>query len=85
MTYLRYVVRENPTSARRAEGEISAAADNLADFPLAHRASRWAGLRELVLRRWKKLIVYRVEQDRVVIVAFLDARQHLRHAPVEVS
>jgi len=77
LRYLSHLVGLNPTAALRAEREISSAAANLVDFPLAHREARWEGLREQVLHRWKKLIVYRVEAERILIVAFLDARQDL--------
>jgi plasmid stabilization system protein ParE len=75
--FLDYLALHAPALVRRARDDAYSAAADLADFPFAQRAARWPGLRELPLRRWKKLIVYRVEADRVVIVAFFDLRQDL--------
>lgn len=75
--YLFYLREQAPNLVPEAEQELREAALQLVDFPYAQRAARWPSLRELPLRRWKKLIVYRVEVDRVVIVAFFDLRQDL--------
>lgn len=75
--YLVYLQAHAPKLVWEAGEEIRAGALQLSQWPFAHRESRWPGLREFVLRRWKKLIVYRVEADRVVILAFLDLRQDL--------
>jgi plasmid stabilization system protein ParE len=79
--YLFYLREQAPNLVPEAEQELREAALQLGDFPYAHREARWPGLRELPLRRWKKLIVYRVEADRVVIVAFFDLRQDLAAQP----
>lgn len=82
--YLFYLRDQAPSLVFQAEQELREASLQLCDFPYAHREARWPGLRELYVPRWKKLIVYRVEQDRVVIVAFFDARQDLgATAPLE--
>ena len=76
-SFLGYLALHAPLLVGEARRQTYAATESLAKFPHAHRAARWAGLREMVVPRWKKLIVYRVETDRVVIIAFLDARQDL--------
>lgn len=73
--FLDYLSARAPSLVRAARDGAYSAAANLADFPLAHREARWDGLRELVLHRWKRLVVYRVEAERILIVAFLDTRQ----------
>jgi plasmid stabilization system protein ParE len=43
-----------------------------------YRASRrWPGRQELLLRRWRKLVVYRVVPGEVQVLAFFDQRQDL--------
>lgn len=81
--YLLYLRELSPALFAEAEQELREAALQLCQFPYAHREARWPGLREVYVPRWKKLIVYRVEQDRVVIVAFFDARQDLSATELE--
>ena len=66
-----------PAVTRVAKNAIRQEARGLGRRPLKARESRWAGLREWSLPRWKKLLVLRVDPDEVVILAFLDARQDL--------
>lgn len=76
-SFLDYVAVHAFSLVREARDDAFAATERLVNFPYAHRAARWAGLREMVVPRWNKLIVYRVKADRVVIIAFLDTRQDL--------
>ena len=41
------------------------------------RPSRWPGLREISLTDWHKFVVYREDEDEVLIIAFYDMRQDL--------
>ena len=56
---------------------IRARADQLGRLPFTGRPSRWPGLREASLPRWRKLLVYQVKRTEVVVVAFYDTRQDL--------
>ncbi len=42
---------------------------------------RWPGFRELLVERWRKLIVFKVEDGEPMIVAFYDQRQDLDRLP----
>ncbi len=75
--YIDYLLGESPRSAERASREVLAAARRLAAQSFMGRPSRWPGLRELSLRRWRKILVYKVEADEVRIVALYDTRQDL--------
>lgn len=63
--------------AERASEEIIAASRRVRERPHLGRPSRWPGLREWSVLRWKKILIYRVEMDRVLILAFYDARQDM--------
>jgi plasmid stabilization system protein ParE len=63
-------------TASRASEAARRTASNLGRFA-AHRPSRWAGYREVSLRSWHKIIVYRVQPDRIIISAVYDMRQDL--------
>lgn len=63
--------------AKRAALETEAAATALGRFSGYRRSRRWDGFRELGLRDWHKLLVFQVEEDRVVISALFDQRQDL--------
>jgi plasmid stabilization system protein ParE len=76
-TYIDYLIEAAPRSAQRASREIAAATERIGRRPLIGRPSRWPGLREWSLRRWKKIVVYRVEAEQIVILALYDARQDL--------
>lgn len=58
----------------RMQDIIQAAVEGLAAFPLAGRAGRRPGTRELVAHP-NYVIVYRVEIDQVRVISVLHARQ----------
>ena len=75
--YIDYLIEASPRTAQQASNEIIAATERLGRRPNMGRPSRWKGLREWSLPRWKKIVVYRVEAGRLRIVAFYDGRQDL--------
>ncbi|HCK83778.1 MAG TPA: hypothetical protein DHW63_04455 [Hyphomonadaceae bacterium] len=75
--YIDYLIETSPRVAQRASREIVAATERLGRRPNLGRPSRWKGLREWSLLRWKKIVVYRVDAGRLRIVALYDARQDL--------
>jgi plasmid stabilization system protein ParE len=75
--YLAYLEERNPSVRNVARLDISTRVERLGRRPMIGRSSRWLGLRELTLSRWRKIAVYRVETERVYIVALLDSRRDL--------
>ncbi|WP_367275212.1 hypothetical protein [uncultured Brevundimonas sp.] len=61
----------------RALAESETLSLKVGDHPFRYRPSRWRGLREASLLRWRKVIVFQILPDAVVIVSFYDARQDL--------
>lgn len=84
--YLDYLLEQNPLAAQRATLEIRAVSRQLNYGMTPGRpSSRWEGFRELPLRRWKKLVVFKILTDRISVVAFYDMRQDLDalHPPID--
>lgn len=76
--YLDYLAERNPPAAKRASDEIRAVSRQLNYVLTPGRLSlRWPGFRELSLRRWKKIIVFKILPDRISVVNFYDTRQDL--------
>lgn len=71
---LGYIGDRNPAAAHRMQDIIQEAVEGLAAFPLAGRAGRVPGTRELVAHP-NYVIVYRVEIDQVRVTNVLHARQ----------
>ena len=80
--YLDYLQGQNPSASKRASLEIRAVSRQLTYVMTPGRQSmRWNGFRELPLRRWKKIIVFKILPDRISVVAFYDMRQDLDVLP----
>ena len=75
--WLRPFAAENTGLAQEATRLIEVRAEALAAHPFSGRPSRWTGLREASLPRWRKLLVYQVKRTEVVMIAFYDTRQDL--------
>jgi addiction module RelE/StbE family toxin len=63
-----YATRVNPAYAYEALADIRAQIERLAQCPAYGRTGRKVGTRELVLRRYPYIAVYRVEGDAVMII-----------------
>lgn len=80
--YLDYLTQQNPSASKRASLEIRAVSRQLTYVMTPGRPSiRWAGFREFSLRRWKKLVVFKILPDRISVVTFYDMRQDLDALP----
>lgn len=80
--FLDYLQGQNPSASKRASLEIRAVSRQLTYVMTPGRPSmRWTGFRELLLRRWKKIIVFIILPDRISVVAFYDMRQDLDVLP----
>jgi toxin ParE1/3/4 len=64
-----YIARENPRAAARIVSRIRGAAANLTEFPRLGRRGRVANTRELVVASTPFILVYRLGDDRVEILA----------------
>ena len=73
-TILLYIATRNPPAARRLKSVIEAAVLPVARYPDLFRPGRVAGTREIVAHP-NYIIVYRVSDDRIVILNVLHARQ----------
>ena len=68
-----YIARENPKAAGEMVDTITAAVDNLAEFPAMGRAGRVPGTRELIVAGTPYIIPYRVREGRVEILRVFHA------------
>ena len=66
-----FIAEDNPNAAARVCGAIEATATSLAEYPHLGRPGRVDGTRELVVVDLPYVIVYRVADEMVRIVAVL--------------
>ncbi|HUF85880.1 MAG TPA: type II toxin-antitoxin system RelE/ParE family toxin [Thermohalobaculum sp.] len=67
-----YIARDNPAAATAVTQRIIAQVERLVGFsPGIGRAGRIAGTRELVITRTPYVVVYRVAQDEVQVLAVI--------------
>ena len=78
--WLVYLNSIEPALAARGGQAVDARALKIAARRSDGRPSRWAGLREVSLTDWHKLIVYQETRAEVLIVTFYDMRQDLSTA-----
>lgn len=68
-----YVAERNPPAARQLSNAVKAGTAQIAKFPYSGRRGRIPGTRELVVAGARLILVYRVEQNAVIIVRVLHA------------
>ena len=66
-----FIAQDNPQAAMRVHGVIHAAVDPLANYPNLGRAGRVDGTRELIVVDLPYIVVYRVAEDTVRILAVI--------------
>jgi len=66
-----FIAQDNPQAAARVHAAIRAAVDPLADYPNLGRAGRVDSTRELIVVELPYIIVYRVAEDTVRILAVI--------------
>ena len=66
-----FIAKDNPAAADRLLDLIRTSAQRLLDYPTIGRAGRVAGTRELVIVGTPYLVVYRIGEDSIDIVAVL--------------
>jgi len=76
-----FIAQDSPLNARKVLARLRQKADSLASLPWRGRAVpelRDLGLdslRELIAKPYR--LIYRVDEDRVTVLAVLDGRRHL--------
>lgn len=76
LTHLRsYIARDSPRAAARIAGTLIETVERLVELPNLGRPGRIAGTREFHVPRTPYLIPYRVQRDRVEIIAVFHSRQ----------
>jgi toxin ParE1/3/4 len=73
--HLDYLATRSPDAARALGATIREAVERLADYPHRGRPGRRSGTRELVIVGWPYIVVYSVDDARVVILRVLHAAQ----------
>jgi addiction module RelE/StbE family toxin len=70
-----YIARDNPDAAADVALTLLAAVERLAELPNLGRPGRLPGARELVVPGTPYVIPYRVESERLEIIAVFHQRQ----------
>lgn len=70
-----YLELRDPDAAELAESQILKAVEGLSQFPKRGRPGRAAGTRELVISGLPYVVVYWVEEARIVILRVLHGAQ----------
>jgi toxin ParE1/3/4 len=78
---MRYIARDNVNAALRIHERILVAVGRLEAAPRVGRPGQVAGTRELVVTRTPYLVVYRIDDDAVVLLRVLHGAQ--RWPPLE--
>jgi addiction module RelE/StbE family toxin len=66
-----FIAQDNPQAAMRVRAAIRAAVDPLANYPNLGRTGRVDGTRELIVVDLPYIVVYRVAEDTVRILAVI--------------
>jgi addiction module RelE/StbE family toxin len=70
-----YIAERRPAAAQRLKDAIQHTAERLPDHPYIHRPGRVPGTREAIVHP-NYILVYRVGEAVIEVVAVLHARQH---------
>lgn len=70
-----YYADRSPSAADRVVGTILKAANGLTSFPLMGKLGALAGTRERLVTRYPYRIVYRVEEDTIVVLRIVHGAQ----------
>ncbi len=71
-----YARQSGPARAHEALADIRAQIERLGQYPAYGRPGRKAGTRELVLRRYPYLAIYRVEEARLIVIRVQHTSRH---------
>ena len=76
-----YISQDSPTRAGTVVSRLRAAALGLEQFPRRGRPGDREGTRELVVARLPYIVVYRIDDDEIVILRVLHGAQRWPPAP----
>jgi toxin ParE1/3/4 len=71
---IRFLRSRNQQAATRAAVELKALSRRLGSLPESGRAGRLPGTRELSAPEWKQVLVYRLDDVGIEIIALRDTR-----------
>ena len=63
-----YIAEDNPTAAQAMAAHFYAAEERIEEFPLLQAEGEIPGIRELVVRRYRCVIGYRIKEERIEVV-----------------
>ncbi len=72
----KYIAQENPNAARQVGQRIADATKLLLTQPLMGHKGRVAGTREWVVRRAPYFLVYKLENDELIILRVIHSKQN---------
>jgi toxin ParE1/3/4 len=72
-----YLAEYDPAVARKAAQSFFARGNRLVDLPGLGRPGAEPGTRELSVPRWQRVMVYRIADDQVEILALRNTRRQL--------
>lgn len=73
--YAYYATQTTPAHAYDVIADIRAQIERLAQYPAYGRPGKKVNTRELVLRRYPYIAVYRVQGQRVIVIRVQDTRR----------
>ena len=76
-----YIDKDSPEAAEWQIDRIEAAIRRISVFPMMGRTGLRAGTREFVVPRTPYIVIYRVREERVEILAVLHGAQNWRIEP----
>lgn len=76
-----YIDRDSADAAERQIDRIEAAVQRISAFPMMGRNGLRAGTREFAVPRTPYIVVYRVREERIEILAVLHGAQNWRVEP----
>ncbi len=79
------IAMDNPQAAKYVAHSIREATGRLLIFPDSGRVGQVAGTRELVIRQWPYIVVYRVVGGEVHILRVYHAATDWWHAPSKIE
>lgn len=71
-----FIAQSNPQAAARVHNAIREAVDRLAQHPHFGRAGRVEGTRELIIAGAPYIVVYRVIENQIRILAIIHTSRH---------
>jgi toxin ParE1/3/4 len=78
-----FIRRDNPEAADRQIELVKASVQRISIFPMMGRSGMRAGTREFAVPGTPYIVVYRVREERIEILAVLHGAQNWKNTPRE--